>query len=101
MGFHMDAVAYGVSGADTTFSAGFGAGNVGMSFGQASLYNTGAGAEYNVDQDFLTPLILVAPNSSVYWSVTMSGTVVADSSPNVQYLAGLPYGYVHCCPAIS
>jgi hypothetical protein len=101
LGIHLDAVVYGLEAEYVTFSAGFGEPNGGLYLGQASFYNTGAGAQYSVDQNFLTEFVSVAPNSSVYWSVIMSGTLAVASSPNVQYLVGTPYGYVNAGNTLS
>jgi hypothetical protein len=101
LGLHLDAFVYGLEAQYVTFSAGFSEPNGGLFLGQASLYNTGAGAQYSVSQDFLTELVSVAPNSTVYWSVSMSGTLAVASTPNTQYLAGLPYGYVDAGNTLS
>jgi hypothetical protein len=101
LGLHLDAFVYGLEAGYVTFGAGFSEPNGGFYLGQASFYNTGAGAQYSVSQDFLTELVSVAPNSTSYWSVSMSGTLAVASSPNVQYLVGTPYGYVNAGNTLS
>ena len=95
--FHLDALMYSLSTVNDF---------LGLTFNQGNLYQKqltvgGAGTYYSVNQDFTTPVLTVAANSYVNWSLVLSTEIVASSIAGAQYPAGLPTGYIDASNTLS
>jgi hypothetical protein len=95
--FHLDASLYSLSSVVDLLNLTF---NNGSLF-QAQLGPGGAGTYDFINQDFTTPVLTVAANSLVNWSLVLSTEVVASSSSSATYLAGLPTGYTDAGNTLS
>jgi hypothetical protein len=95
--FHLDASLYSLSSVVDLLNLTF---NNGSLF-QAQLGPGGAGTDDFINQDFTTPVLTVAANNYINWSLVLSTEVTASSIAGAQYLAGPPTGYTDASNTLS